>query len=326
MKRVVLCALSGLSALTICSCNNKVDNKFILPGDLTIENTIKLDNYTLENMINNDESFVLAVLNDTCGACIDFKAKVLNDYIKDTHSIIYSITDDELDSYDNYKNKPYVKVTPEIYIYNEGEIASTLKYEFGKEEFTNLDAFKNYMNEYVIEPKLLNISEDLLDKKISDKESFLLYIGWYKCGDCNLFENRILNDYLLKNYTDNVIYYLESDAYRSSKPNKEPRIEDFESEGDYNIAKANWDAWISFATKYSFVNYRDGKVPVLIYYSNGQVNENDFIVYHNDVIKDGVVTESFFNECIGKSMSEEELLEVHDKKILEFLDKYYKNK
>ena len=84
--------------------------------------------------------------------------------------------------------------------------------------------------------------------------------------------------------------------------------------------KENWDNWINFATKYGFVSYRDGKVPVLINYESG--NATDLLVYHNDVIKDGVVEVSFFDDLIGQSLSDNELIKIHNERTIEFLDKY----
>ena len=48
------------------------------------------------------------------------------------------------------------------------------------------------------------------------------------------------------------------------------------------------------------------------------------LVYHNDVITDGIVTTSFFKSLEGSKMNEDELLSYHDSKAIEFLDKYYK--
>ena len=48
----------------------------------------------------------------------------------------------------------------------------------------------------------------------------------------------------------------------------------------------------------------------------------EWIVYNNDLYENDVVVDSFFDELDGKTLSKEELLEIHDKKALEFLKKH----
>ena len=70
-----------------------------------------------------------------------------------------------------------------------------------------------------------------------------------------------------------------------------------------------WDDEINgFPYKYEFSSYRGGKVPAIVSYENG--NKVDYIIYHNDVINNNVVQESFFEELIGNSYSEEELEQI----------------
>ncbi len=293
----------------------------MLSGNLENQSIIMVDNYTLENMISNQESFVLTIMLSTCSTCEAFKTKVLNPYIEKTSANIYGIDFLSLDEYKNYENKPYVKEAPALLFYSEGKIMETLKYEYGKKEFMDLKQFEEYMNEFVISPKLVSISEKILDRKIEDLESFVLYIGWNKCGDCKLLESQILNQYLIDSNSNNVMYYLESDEYRKNKPAKEPIESDFTSIEEYNLACENWNKWIDFATKYQFVDFRNGKIPTIQYYEKGVLKQS--IVYHNDVIENGKVVTSFFEECKDKTMSEDELLKYHNQKVMEFLNKYY---
>ncbi len=322
IKKSIYFIISLLFLFSFTSCK-KQESKIMLSGNLENQTVIMLDNYTLENKIQNDENFVLVVLLSTCSTCENFKNEVLNPYIKKTSANLYGIDLLELESYKNYENKPYLKEAPSLMIYKEGEVWVTLKYEYGKKEFTNITQFEEFMGNYVVSPKLISISEELLDLKINNKESFILYIGWNKCGDCKLLESQVLNDYLLEKDADNVIYYLESDNYRKNKPNQEPKENDYNSFEEYQLAKQYWDNWISFASKYQFVDYRNGKIPTVQYYENGLLKQD--IVYHNDVIENGQVTISFFEECIQQFMNEEELLAFHNQKMIEFLNSYYLN-
>lgn len=322
MKKIWKIIFSFLMLLSINSCNTSKE-KFLLEGNFANETLIEIDNYSLKGMIENEESFILVVLLKTCSTCESFKNDVLNPYIKETHSTIYSIDLVSLESYENYDNKPYVKEAPTLLVYNEGKNINTLKYSNDKNEFKDIKEFKNYMNSYIIEPKLLEISEELLDSKISNKETFILYIGWNKCGDCSLLEERIIDSYLKENDLNIDFYYLESDKYRINKPKEKPVYKDDftdEEKNQYNIDLENWNNWILFATKYNFVNYRNGRIPTIQLYENGIMTE--WIVYNNDIIEENVVIDSFFDEYDGMNISKEKMLELHDKKVIDFLNKH----
>ena len=320
MKKIIRFIFAFLLLVNISSCSNE---KFVLKGNIANDTLVEVDSYTLQGMIENQESFVLVVLLKTCTTCESFKENILNPYIKETHSTIYSIDLIALEASENYKNKPYVKQAPTLLIYNNGKVKDTLKYNDSAKEFKDLGKFKDYMNSYIIEPKMIEVNEDFLDNAITNKETFILYIGWNKCGDCKLLEERIIESFLLENNTKNNFYYLESDKYRSLKPKTKPEYSvDFNEEEliNYNKEIENWNNWISFASKYNFVSFRDGRVPTIQYYENGVMV--DWIVYNNDVCENDVIVDSFFDELDGETLSKEKLLEYHDKKVLEFLKKH----
>ena len=313
MKKIISLFVSFLMLFTITSC--KSNDRFMIEGNIDIKSTVKIEVEELKEKIENEDSFILLVSLQTCSSCLQFQEDVLNKFIDDTHSVIYDVDLTSLVDASNFDQKPAVKIAPSIVMYNKGKKVDTQKHTEGNKIFTDVDKFTDYVTKYAYLPKLLTISEETLDTKIESKDSFMLYIGWCRCGDCALLENRILNDYLKALDNDKYIYYLESDKYRKDKPFVKPNDDDTE-----NLAK--WNNWINFATKYNFVSYADGKVPTLQYYKDGDVEE--MLVYHNDVIKDGVVTRSFFDEYVGKQIDEDTLLSYHDNKAKAFLDKYLK--
>ena len=318
MKRSVLLISLISILLSTSSCSKKLskDDKFMLEGDFDVTSSLNISISDLKDKIENEDDFVLIVNLEGCEACLNFKQNVTSKYIANNHSVLYGIDLNELYYADDFDQKPAVKEAPAIIIYKDGKKIDTQKHTNSNKIFSDESKFKEYLEGFVIEPKMLTISEESLDKKIASSEDLLLYIGWNKCSDCKLLETRILNDYLKKSTKDAYLYYLESDKYRSKKPYTRPD----ENADDETIE--NWNNWISFATKYNFVEYRDGKVPTLQYYEDGKVKE--MLVYHNDVITDGIVTISFFKSLEGSKMNEDELLSYHDSKAVEFLDKYYK--
>lgn len=322
MRKFLKLIFTFLLTLSFASCN-KTDERILLEGNINNNNVKMIDSYQLQGMIEEEESFVLAVLLSTCSSCLTFKKDVLEPYILETHATIYAIDFNELESAPKFENKPYVKISPALFIYNEGEILASIKINKEEQEFTNLSSFKQFMSKYTIEPKLIEVSEDYLDQAIANKEDFVLYIGWNKCGDCKKLEEEILDDFLKNNFISRKFYYLESDPYRINKPSEKPVLPENPNEDEinkYNEDLSNWNKWLSFASKYHFDTYRNGRIPTLQFYSNGILN--DMLVYNNDIYEDGVVIDSYFDEFDNMEITKEQLLKEHNKKANEFLNKY----
>ena len=320
MKKIKYFIACIFMLFSFVSCNTNKD-KFMLEGNVSNETLVILDAEELQSKIENQDNFVLIVMLSSCSSCHLFKEEIINPYIKETYATIYGIYSYDLDGTKNYTNKPKYKKAPAIVIYNSGEDIKTLNYNHEYEAFSSIEGFKKFMSEYVIEPKLVEVSEEVLDSKINNKENFILYIGWNKCGDCSLINEEVISPYLLSNNSKTKIYYLESDKYRSKKPLEEPVLSENPTTEELEV-KANWDAWIEFATKYNFVSYRNGKIPTIQYYENGEVVE--MVVYLNDKIDENTIIESFYSELVNQSKSNKELIQFHNKKIKDFLNKYYK--
>lgn len=318
MKKVIRFIVAIIMMFSFISCDKK-EEKIMLKGNFDNTSTIKIDEIALKNKIVNEESFIITFLLPTCSTCEVFKSNILNSCITKTHLVIYEIDlNDFSNDQEQYLNKPYVTQAPELIIYQNGKIKAHLKYSYEAKEFKDLESFEKYIQQYIIFPKLIEISETKLDEKIKNEEDFILYIGWNKCGDCQLLEKRILNSYLKNNSKNNVIYYLETNSYRSNLPNLES---DWDKFSDDERKRVN--EWVEFSNKYQFSFYRYGKVPTIQYYYHGETNQNQTIVYHNDVIKDGIVIQSYFPELVDQKMDESELIAYHDQKTTEFLNKYF---
>ena len=320
MKKIKYFIACIFMLFSFVSCNSNKD-KFMLEGNIENETLLFLDGEELQEKIENKESFVLVIMLSSCSTCHQFKEEVLNPYIQETHATIYGVYSYDLDGEAKYPNKPKFKTAPAILIYNQGENIKTLNYDHRDDMFSSVEGFKKFMSEYVIEPRLIEVSEAALDLKINNKETFVLYIGWNKCGDCTLINDRVITPFLLESKNETKIYYLETDEYRSKRPLEEPVLSENPTDEELE-AKANWDAWIAFATKYNFISYRNGKVPSVQYYENGTMKE--MVVYLNDKIENDIIVDSYYPELIKQSKTTNELLGFHDKKIEEFLNKYCK--
>ena len=84
------------------------------------------------------------------------------------------------------------------------------------------------------------------------------------------------------------------------------------------------DAWKTLAAKYNLTVFRNGRVPTLQFYENGVTSNEKMAVYLNDAIDadTNTITESWYPELVNQQKTTEELLQFHDAKIIEYLDKY----
>ena len=292
----------------------------MLTGNMENQTVVEIDNNELKKMIEDEKDFVLIIKLEGCSSCESFQRDILNPFIKKTFVDIYSINAHEVDLMYNVVNAPKYKLAPNIQIYNNGKSIFSADYSDKKQYFKDVDSFEELLNEFTLMPKIIGVSESYLDNMIENKESFVLYIGWYRCGDCVSLMDNVLLNYINAKQTNQIIYYLEVDEYRKNKPSALPNLDNATPEDimfyEYYVK------WLEFAKKYNFADYEDGKVPTLQYYELGQVKE--MIVYKNDVIEDNVIIKSYYKDLIGQNLSSEELDNYHKDKVILFLEKYYK--
>lgn len=89
-----------LSLISCKSYERSTDTGMIVSTDMT----------EIYEMIENKETFVMAITQSFCSHCEDFKQNVLIDYLEDHHVIFYDVVADKLDSYDSVIN--FVKKNP----------------------------------------------------------------------------------------------------------------------------------------------------------------------------------------------------------------------
>ena len=326
MKKLIKLLFTFLMTISFASCNKNSD-EVMLKSSINNVDVVNVDAFQLKGMIENEESFVLVTLLPTCSSCLTFKQDVLKPYILETHALIYAIDYSELEASENFKNKPYIKESPALFVYKNGVIKKTLKISKNEKEFEDLQTFKQFMEKNVVVSSLVEVDENYLDNAILNKESFVLYIGWNKCGDCKKLESEVLNKFLKEGKLSKNFYYLESDQYRAKKPVEEPILPESPSIDElekYNEDLKNWNNWLQFAKKYQFDTFRNGRIPTLQFYQDGILN--DMLVYNNDLYSNGVVIDSYFDEFDNKTISKEKLLKQHNNKVEEFLNKYLKEK
>ena len=321
LKKLISLFVSLFVLFNIVGCKENMNDKILLKGNMDSISLVELEAEQLQEKIENEEDFLLIIRLEGCSSCEVFNNDVLKPFIKETHSVIYSIYAHKLDSAPKFDNKPKYKLAPNFQVYKQGKSIVSENYDTGKKYFSNLDEFKSFISKYVIYPKVVEVSEETLDSYIAQGKSFILYIGWDKCGDCVLVYENVLKEYLINKQSNQIVLYLEVDEYRRNKPSSKPVVDENSTPEDL-LNYENYMKWLDFANKYEFAFYRDGKVPTFHYYENGKVSSS--IVYKNDYIFENVIVDSFHKELIGQDYDLESIDKYHNDKIIEFFDKYYK--
>lgn len=332
ISAISLAALGGLS-----SCNNS-DSQVLSLKSESLDSYVKMTADDVEYHISTEDDFVLMVSQKTCSACTIAK-KLLRTYISETNNLIYDI---ELSDYETIsasnKDLPTVKNTPTFLFFKGGSLLK--KIEGFKNDY---DDFKNTLNRYIYSRNLytLNTYEKVsensdwyyvenksdtstLDNAISSNKDLTVYYSWLICSDCHNFHEKIYTKYINSLNSNIKAYEFEVTYFRSGKPGTKPN----EGEEGYE----EYMRWLNFANKYGFGEYRDGKIPALVNYQNGQVNEyaifaNDSnVVEENGTFRYGTTYYDEVKEIRANSKAElktqAEKLEIQ--LVQNFMDKYIK--
>lgn len=329
MKKILLSILMLLMVIPFSACN-KSNEKPIIDGRYGIEDTILLTRDEFKNKLTHkDDSgekiigddFILYVYTEGCTACANFDRNVLKPFIKEYDAIVYKI---EYEDYKGLISTPSkYGMNPKIVLINDGKLYTQVTPNQDVEVFSKMDSLANYIKENTILSKLHDITYDQFKTKIENKESFIVYYGWDRCGDCSYLKNNHLNEMIVENKKDTVWYYLEVSEYRQYKT----------SEGNGE----NEHIWNEFIETTGInINNNRGVVPTICYYENGVFK--DYVIYFNDILEiDGATSKLKIVETNNKNADDliglefdsyfdyqKGVEEKHNSLLDNFMNKYYK--
>lgn len=290
------------------SCDNNQTNKInILTGDYTLTDFIELENSDSLNVLRNSKNdFIVYSYLPSCLTCSSFEIK-LKSYIDDYGLTIYKINYNKLDKNDSLK---VANGAPVLGFYKNGSALNITSYsESTKGIFESDSALKNHFEKYTILPTNYYISRNDLDKKILNKDTFVILFTRSSCPDCSSLFNNFLNEYMKEN-KNKTLYLLECDVsgIRLDENNEFNQTQWQQFKDDYHLSSSN--------TEEGKYGYLTGVVPTFQYYQNGQLKGSN--VYANDNYKYEVlstksgekgeqirnykitITESFISTLINK--------------------------
>lgn len=351
LKLLGLCSLFLSLGITSCGNSDKVN---YLVSDYDNAGFVDITQEKLDTLRSEKNDFVIFVHTQGCLTCAEVEGR-LKHYIDDYGLMLYRITYKSLNSDDELKKSS--STAPIIGFYKEGKSLKIAPYSKNQEHFESQETFNKFFETYVTLPSFYYISPEMLDKKISDKENFVVLFTRSTCSDCGYLFSHMLDKYMEENHDKLSFYLLECDK---------DGIRNYDEAGNLT----NAEEWQAFKDKYqlsastsSEYGYSGGVVPTFQYYKDGLLCGSD--VYVNDSFKQEIVsgeettgqtvkykftvTESFFFELVGQSFEYETtyyakdyeggtdylamrnkislakkdfVSTVHDAKLKEFLNKY----
>ena len=300
LKNISLTALIAFSTFTIASCNkNELIN---LVYGSTYDSLKEIDYTALSTMVNDGDSFILAITSSSlgCGCWSTFKNQVLTPYQIQNKVLIYYINHNEF--YDsNHKLLDTFGFTitqdPGFGLFDKGELKYEEKYSSKNYVFSKSDYFVEYMSSKVKLPHILYISQEQLEQKYSGSEPFTLMFSRNNCGDCKYVLNNFFPNYSLNlNDGNDYLYIFECEDAVVKVGNTYYKVREYDEDGQLTEeSKIRWqqfkDDYGLSTTNNPIYGYNSGYVPTLFRIEPNGVDKN------GNVIKDGAV---YFNDTISK--------------------------
>lgn len=292
MKKSLLLLLPSLIISGLTSCDIAPDKVHLIYGSSIDTSPIQLTYDEFNNMIKNEESFIIAMTPD-CG-CLGGFMLTLEYFVSNNPHLVYYIEDTEFnDSKDSF-GLPISDSLPSFAIYDKGKASFIQVYEAETNSriFLNVESFTNYILENTIAPVANYIDKSTLDEKINNEKEFLIMYSRSTCPDCTYLNDYALLDYLYENGEDinDTLYIIDCDVEGIRLTN-----------GEFDETQ-----WINFKNSYGLSNvnnktygFNEGYVPTIQYRKDGLVASQ--LVYLNDTIglnenDEYYVQSSFFSE------------------------------
>ena len=303
MKKIILLSSIILSLFSFSSCSNDSD-KIYLNQVNNVDSFIYIEKEDLIDLITHKEDFVLTLGLRGCESCSTIKP-IINSYIKQNDTPFYWIemeqyrlAVDALKDDEKYSLKSIV-YSASLLLFDEG--IDTKLIEYDHKIYKNITSFEKTIKKYVDktgycivndyedyeylpgEAKMYrknSLTNEQLNNLINKEEKVSVLFSWSECPDCILLLNNYLDKYMKEN-NGKKLYIFEVNDIKTNLENQE--------------------LWNNFKSQFQFDNYREGRVPSIVTYQNGQ--KVDMAVFVNDVIEEEnnffIIKESFWDEMIG---------------------------
>ncbi len=291
MKKSSLIPL--LLAPILLACNPSTDNRVVIPFSDEMKtssgNVITLNSYNaLESMVNNEETFIIVIGNNTCLCTLDF-LPVLSQWIQETNIPVYYLEFTLILYQEEKFNIPVLNGNaPILNIFDSGTLKHFQAYNTTRSSdnafLYNLDLLTTWFNTRIILPSFQFLTKANFDALFLENKRMMIYIGREDCPDCTYAFNTFVVPFLKANRNLPPIYGLDV----MLNGIRVPVVPGLES-----TTGNNTPGWDTFKAEYGLntvlnttFGYATGFVPsFMIIEANGNLIKDD-----PTIIKDMIVT------------------------------------
>lgn len=285
----------GLST-SLASCNTS-DSKFsIMYGTYVNDSAIELSYSDLTAKMNGNENMLVAIYpEDGCQCWSQFEI-VINDYVRDEHTIVYKIKYSSIEGNGNSWGFPLDSGSPSFCYVKEGKIVKSYTYNASNPSrlFKTTADFKEDVDANCYQPNYYYVNQTYLDDKlfIAKDDKVLVSYVWSSCPDCNYCIPNVLAPYQHAKNFDQKMYIIDLEVEGLLLVN-----------GEKDKTNANYVEFmrahnLSEASGSEF-GYSRGFVPSFQYWEQGVLK--DMNVFFNDTLTQDNqgkvhITQSYFTE------------------------------
>ena len=317
-----------LFPLMLFSCGNEIkyEERILLQSQYNIDKPILIDDLnTLNNMIVNDETFLIYIYSHSCSAC-EIYTPLVENYVKLNQVVMYSVDVASENTLLRPENglMNYME-TPTLILYSEGNVIFRASPTYVPDPFISSNNMKTYIEQYAYISQFVSInSENDLSNLIAKNEEVLIYYYYEKCGDCTFFESNYLDKYFTRVNARRVYRYEMSYNFDNREDSSSPIYKNFTDK--YGLSKDGNNKF----------GYNNGVVPTLQKYKKGVLvdarvifNDEFELIYDTNNELDSLKIKSSYylnNPNIGKiykKTSDNTALNVyHEQTLNYFIEKF----
>lgn len=293
----------GITCSTLIGCHQKDSRIRLSFGSYSTTATTEIEYGEFVAKMDAGENMIVvtydSIYSIDCSCWTGFK-KIVDDYVKDSNSIIYQIDRNEFEDRENYGLTLLKENSnPTCFVASKGKV--THEYRAGSKNnesiFTTEEGFKKAIEKVTKPAQVMLVDRAYLRNAIDNSdERVVVYQARAKCGDCNYCTPNCLLPFsethefkykvLLMDLQVPGIYYDEDGTTKNDET--------------YAAYKAEYQ--MTEATNQTY-GYSTGVVPTFQVWEKGQLK--DACVYFNDSLKkndDGkwVVSETYYTENRAK--------------------------
>lgn len=295
-KRILL-SFVALGLLTSLASCNTPDSKFsIMYGTYTNTASVELSYSDLTAKMNDKENMLIAIYPEDGCQCWGQFSIIIDDYVKNEHTIVYKIKYSSIEGNGNSWGFPLDSTRPSFCYIKEGKIVKSYTYDTSSTSrfFKTLADFKADIDANCYQPNYYFVDQTYLDDKLFTAKEDKVLVGyiWKSCPDCNYCIPNVLAPYQQGKNFEQKMYIIDLEVEGLLLVNG---VKDKTNANYVNFMKGHN---LSDASGSDF-GYSRGFVPSFQYWEQGILKDAD--VFFNDTLTQDDqgkihVTQSFFTE------------------------------